>query len=162
MKSFLIILTCLFCFSLSYSQSDPTFLILMNGYSAENAMQERIHLYDGVDGPSSDVTTKVGVTLGFTPNTEQFDLGIIAWFNTIAVTASYIFDPESDWAGRLGVGKQLTDKYSVFATSVIADTNGNLVWDYGVDVGYNLTNNFGVSVGLESSRKLRLGTYLVF
>lgn len=163
MKKFLTFLTFFLCCSIGFAQQ------------VSNDIQERLAAWDDYHGEeasitieeveSEPVTTRIGVTVGFAPNPEEFDLGVIAWFNDIGVAASYIFtDQESlvDWSGRIGIGKRLADKYSLFASAIVADTAGDLDIGYALDVGYDLTNTFGLTIGIESERKVRFGAVVLF
>lgn len=162
----LILVSVLFATMQAQIDYGPTASITEKQYSVNDESRQVPTLYDfstsAQDPQAATTTTRFGVSIGYAPSPETFDVGIIVFFDDIGVTANYIFDNDVDWGGRVGIGKQISDKYTVFVSSIITSTNDDLNWGYGLDVGYNLTDQLSLSIGVESERKFRVGTYWTF
>lgn len=125
-----------------------------------------ISAQETVDNPSSQFGVNVGYVIDSPSFSPELDLGVIVKFGEVALKANYIFDlgddEPLDFGAILGVGKQV-GQYTVFANVVLLDIKGDFKGKgdvdigYGIDVYYNLNDQFAVSVGVETDRGVRLG-----
>jgi len=112
------------------------------------------------------------ITAGFSDFGEgadvgNFDAGIMV--NGLApfpIQAGFIFDIDDnnvlDYGLKFGIGYEASEQYTFFGNVVYLNFPGDDDWSYGIDVYRALSENFSLSVGVETSRGVRAGIAYTF
>jgi len=89
---------------------------------------------------------------------KQFDVTGQFYLGESLITAGYIFDDATDLSIRVGVGQQMTNRFTVVATTTFNRVDDEGVDNsYGIDVQYRILGDLNFSLGVDTQREIRIG-----